>query len=180
MFAFQNCTVDGTNTPLNRNPLLGMIFFPTLSDFGLILEANIHVLTGETSCFLPQPNSGDSEMTQQLGLREKRKWQMSRERCSWGNISSQFSHGSWRLFFLFLFFLFFFFLLFWLRESFIHGWVTHFCPLWKGRRELRNQRKDHYDVGSKGKLNGESCLRAAELALLTVEWPGQISWTPAP
>lgn len=107
-----------------------MIFFPTLSDFGLILEANIHVLTGETSCFLRQPNSTDSKMTQQLGLSDKRKWQMSRERCSWGNISSQFSHGSWRLFFLFLFFLFFLFLLLWLQERalFMDGWLisVHF------------------------------------------------------
>lgn len=49
-----------------------MIFVPTLSDFGLILEANIHAITGEISCFCPQPNGKDSKMTQQIGFCQKR------------------------------------------------------------------------------------------------------------
>jgi len=68
MFAFQNCTADGTNRPLNSSPSPEMIFVPTLSDFDFILEASIHVITGEISHFLPQPNSKDSKMTQQLSL----------------------------------------------------------------------------------------------------------------
>lgn len=40
------------------------------------------------------------------------------------------------------------------RENLIHRWVAHFCPLlWKGRRELENQGKDHYDGENKGKLS---------------------------
>jgi len=50
------------------SPSPEMIFVQTLSDFDFILEASIHVITGEISHFLPQPNSKDSKMTQQLSL----------------------------------------------------------------------------------------------------------------
>ena len=102
IFAFQSCTADGTNRPLNSSSP-EMIFVPTLSDFDFILEASIHVITGEISHFLPQPNSKESKMTQQLSLWNSGRCPGKGEAEGTFSLSQLISYGSWGLFLFFLF-----------------------------------------------------------------------------
>lgn len=118
-----------------------MIFVSTLSDFVLILEANIHVIAGEISFFLPQPNCRDNKMTQQLGLWDEKVADVQGKvqlREHFHCLNFIMVVGG---FFLFCFLFLFLLLLLQERTLFIDGWLISVHPFGRGEGSWRIREK---------------------------------------